>query len=92
MGFGNQGRGRSGRGSGRYVGWGFNRKTNKENKEKKKDDNEYQFVPYQDVKTNVKTYTSVKEHVLGQIKKTFKYGNDVAEFLEGTDEPFGREL
>ena len=69
MGFGNQGRGRSGQGSGRFGGWGFNRKSNKDNKEKKKDDNEYQFVLYHDGKTSVKTYTSVKEHVLAQIKK-----------------------
>ena len=60
---GNQGRGRSVQGSGRFGGRGFNRKSNKENKEKKKDDNEYQFAPYQDGKMNVKTYTSVKEHV-----------------------------
>ena len=91
MGFRNQGRGRSGQGSGRFGGRGFNRKSNKDNKEKKKDDNKYQFAPYQDSKTNVKTYTSVKEHMLGQIKKTFKYGNNIAEFLEGTDEPFGHE-
>ena len=91
MGFGNQGRGRSGRGSGRSGGWGFNRKSNKDNKEKQKDDIEYQFVLYQDAKTNVKTYTSVKEHVLAQIKKTFKYDNNIAAFLEGTDDPFGYE-
>ena len=89
--FRNQGRGRSGYGSGRFVVWGFNRKRNKENKDKKYDDNDYQFVPYQDGKTNVKTYTSVKEHVLTQMKKTFKYRNDIIAFLEGTDDPFGNE-
>ena len=81
MGFGNQGRGRSGHGSSRFGGRGFNRKSNKENKEKKKDDKNYQFVPYQDGKTNVKMYVSVMEHVLAQIKKTFNYGNDIVIFL-----------
>ena len=35
-----------------------------------------------------KTYASVKAHVTAQIKKTFKYRNDIVRYIEGTDFPF----
>ena len=91
MGFGNRsGRGGgyrgSGRGSGRTNGRGGrgNSSTNrsKNNNEQQKD--EILFCPFQEGKKQV-TYDTVKEKILGIIKKNYKYGNDLVKYINTED-------
>ena len=84
-----RGRGR-GTGSGRGGGRGFrsgrsnNNKTNTSRRSDDKDKDKIKFAPFYSGKTNQQnvTYDTVKDHVLKQIQKTYKFGSDLTYVLE----------
>ena len=43
------------------------------------------FTPYQEGKVSRVTYTAVKEHIVNHIRKNYKYGDDVANYIETGD-------
>ena len=92
MGFGNnngrgrsggRGSGRGGRGLGRSNGRG-NGSRNNNNGSNNKDD-KMKFTPYQEGRVSRVTYTSVKEHIINSIRKTYKNGADIANYLDTRD-------
>ena len=79
------GRGSSGRGycgSGRGNGRSNNRNNGRNNKP------EYKFVPFQEGKPNNMTYDTVKEHIVSHMKEKYKYGHDMAKYLEAEEGNF----
>ena len=81
---GGRGRGRgcgrgSGRGFGRSSGRGSsNSNNNKTTSTTKSKAEEMQFTPYHAEKQQGATYDTVKDYIVQQIQKTYKFGNDIA--------------
>ena len=72
-----RGRFRGGRG-GRYQGRSRQRNPSPNTNQQK----EYKFTPHTQGKPQTATYATVKDHVIQQIQKTFKDGNNVAQSLK----------
>ena len=73
----------SGRGSGQ-----FNRRNNRGRNSNRGNNNnshsqssEMKFIPHYTGKQQMVTYDSVKDHIVQQIQKSFKYGNDIAQAI-----------
>ena len=46
-------------------------------------------MPFQEGQTNICLLMSVKEHIMTNIKETFRYGNKIAKYIEeDNDKPF----
>ncbi|MEM7361640.1 MAG: hypothetical protein AAF335_01365, partial [Bacteroidota bacterium] len=84
----NRGAGSSGRGNGQNSGHGYRRNNHGNSNSNSKNNNkdEMKFVPHYVGKVQTKTYDTVRDHILQQIQKTFKFGGDIAAALK-KDEP-----
>ena len=88
-----RGRNNSGRGnyhfnrsSGRGSGQSNNRRNNRSRNSGRGSNNssqssEMKFIPHYSGKQQVVTYDTVRDHIVQQIQKTFKYGNDMAKAI-----------
>ena len=83
----NNGRGRSGgHGSGRgSSGSGRSNGQNNSSRNNNNNNEEVKFAPYQEGRVNCMTYTAVKEYIVNLMRKTFKNGNDIANYIETED-------
>ena len=89
----------SGRGKGRNTGSGrgggqrprSGRSKNNSQATKKVDDKEkMKFTPYYTGKQQGATYDTVKDHVIKQVQRTYKFGNDIAMALEN-EKPYNND-
>ena len=74
----------SGRGSGHFNNRRNNRNRNSNrgnNNNSNSHNSEMKFVPHYSGKQQMVTYDTVKDHIVQQIQKTFKYGNDMAQAI-----------
>ena len=77
---------RSGRGSGRTNGRNNgNNNTSKKSTGSSEKKEEMKFVPFQEGKGNKTTFETVKAHVLSYVKRTYKNGKDVVNYINTGD-------
>ena len=65
-----------------------NRRNNNSQRKNRDEKIEYKFVPFQEGKANNMTFDTVKEHIVSHVKEKYKYGNDMAKYIEAEEGDF----